>query len=168
MFFKQRFFPYKYFIILTVVILFALFTGNNTGTHGKTSLSTILHLVSTAHAGESAEKKIRYWTCGMHPSVRMDKPGKCPICAMDLVPVYEKSAGVMEEGAVATVELSERARKLAQVKTDVVGFRSLTKDVYTVGFIEYDERLKSMVSAWIPGRIDKLFVDFTGTQVVKG
>lgn len=168
MFFKQRFFPYKYFIISTVAILFALFADNNTGTHGKASLSTILHLVSTAHAGESSEKKIRYWTCGMHPSVKMDKPGKCPICAMDLVPVYEKGAGVMEEGAVATVELGERARKLAQVKTDVVSFRSLTKDIYTVGFIEYDERLKSMVSAWIPGRIDKLFVDFTGTQVVKG
>jgi hypothetical protein len=168
MFFKQRFFPYKYYVISSVSILFALFTVNNMGTHGKASLSTILHLVSTAHAGESAEKKIRYWTCGMHPSVRMDKPGKCPICAMDLVPVYEKGAGVKEEGAVATVELGERARKLAQVKTDVVSFRSLTKDIYTVGFIEYDERLKSMVSAWIPGRIDKLFIDFTGTQVVKG
>ncbi len=168
MFVKQRFFPFKYYVISTVAVLFALFTGNNTGMHGKSSLSTILRLVSTAHAGESTEKKIRYWTCGMHPSVRMDKPGKCPICAMDLVPVYENNAGAKEEGAVAAIELSERARKLAQVKTDVVSFRSLTKDLYTVGLIEYDERLKSMVSAWIPGRIDKLFVDFTGTQVIKG
>ena len=119
-------------------------------------------------AKEAKEKKILYWTCGMHPSVRMDKPGKCPICAMDIVPVYEKGAGIEDEGAVATVELSERARKLAQVKTDVLGYRSLTKDIYTVGLIEYDERLRALVSAWIPGRIDKLFVDFTGTQVVKG
>ena len=73
-----------------------------------------------------------------------------------------------EAGALATIELSARARKLAQVKTDIIGFKSLTKDIYTVGLIEYDERLKAMVSAWIPGRIDKLFVDFTGTQVVKG
>ncbi|GAN31787.1 Cu(I)/Ag(I) efflux system membrane protein [Candidatus Brocadia sinica JPN1] len=104
----------------------------------------------------------------MHPSVKMDKPGKCPICAMELVPVYEKGLDVEEEGALATIELSERARKLAQVRTDAVGFRSLTKDIYTVGIIEYDERLKAFVSAWIPGRIDKLFVDFTGTEVVKG
>ena len=41
----------------------------------------------------------------MHPSVKMDKPGKCPICAMDLVPVYEKGAGVEESGALATIEL---------------------------------------------------------------
>jgi len=122
----------------------------------------------SASAEEIKEKKILYWTCGMHPSVKMDKPGKCPICAMDLVPVYEKGAGAEEAGALATIELSERARKLAQVKTDIIGFKSLTKDIYTVGLIEYDERLKTIVSAWIPGRIDKLFVDFTGTQVVKG
>ncbi len=124
--------------------------------------------VPSASAEEIKEKKILYWTCGMHPSVKMDKPGKCPICAMDLVPVYEKGAGAEEAGALATIELSERARKLAQVKTDIIGFKSLTKDIYTVGLIEYDERLKTIVSAWIPGRIDKLFVDFTGTQVVKG
>src|SRR3990172_5021680 len=124
--------------------------------------------VPFASAEDVKEKKILYWTCGMHPSVRMDKPGKCPICAMDLVPVYEKGAGMEEAGSLATIELSERARKLAQVKTDIIGFKSLTKDIYTVGLIEYDERLKAMVSAWIPGRLDKLFVDFTGTQVVKG
>ncbi|HHT9108943.1 MAG TPA: efflux RND transporter periplasmic adaptor subunit, partial [Candidatus Wunengus sp. YC63] len=124
--------------------------------------------VPSASAEEIKEKKILYWTCGMHPSVKMDKPGKCPICAMDLVPVYEKGAGAKEAGALATIELSERARKLAQVKTDIIGFKSLTKDIYTVGLIEYDERLKAVVSAWIPGRIDKLFIDFTGTQVIKG
>ena len=128
----------------------------------------VLNLISSASAEEIKEKKILYWTCGMHPSVRMDKPGKCPICAMDLVPVYEKGARVEEAGALAIIELSERARKLAQVKTDIVGFKSLTKDIYTVGLIEYDERLKAIVSAWIPGRIDKIFVDFTGTQIVKG
>jgi rubrerythrin len=26
------------------------------------------------------------WTCPMHPQVQSDKPGKCPICGMDLVP----------------------------------------------------------------------------------
>jgi len=129
---------------------------------------SVLNLTPSLHAEEAKEKKIRYWTCGMHPSVKMDKPGKCPICAMDLVPVYEKGAGVEAADALSTIELSERARRLAQVKTDTVSFRSLTKDIYTVGVIEYDERLKSIVSAWIPGRIDKLFVDFTGTQVVKG
>ncbi|KAB2835725.1 MAG: HlyD family efflux transporter periplasmic adaptor subunit [Candidatus Brocadia sp.] len=131
-------------------------------------LHDVLNLVSSASAAGAKEKKILYWTCGMHPSVKMDKPGKCPICAMDLVPVYEKGVGAEEEGALATIELSERARKLAGVKTDVIGYRSLTKDIYTVGLIDYDERLMALVSAWIHGRIDRLFVDFTGTEVMKG
>src|SRR3990170_7227738 len=149
-------------------ILFGVYAHNGVVARRALPLQGVLNLISSASAEELKEKKILYWTCGMHPSVKMDKPGKCPICAMDLVPVYEKGAGMEEAGSLATIELSERARKLAQVKTDVIGFRSLTKDIYTVGLIEYDERLKAIVSAWIPGRIDKLFVDFTGTQVVKG
>ncbi len=160
--FKQKFLLNKYLIKLVFIILpilLCLYVAN---------MTNFMTFISSVSAEEIKEKKILYWTCGMHPSVKMDKPGKCPICAMDLVPVYEKGVGVEEEGALATIELSERARKLAQVKTDIIGFKSLTKDIYTVGLIEYDERLKTVVSAWIPGRIDKLFVDFTGTQVVKG
>ncbi len=154
-------------ILIIFGVFFGIYVHNKVETHCNASLQDVLALVSSASAEEIKEKKVLYWTCGMHPSVRMDKPGKCPICAMDLVPVYE-GAGTEKEGALATIELSERARKLAQVKTDIVSFRSLTKDIYTVGLIEYDERLKAFVSAWIPGRIDKLFVDFTGTRVVKG
>ncbi len=149
------------------VILFMLCMLFNIHAFTISSFNVSVFVLS-ACAEEIKEKKILYWTCGMHPSVKMDKPGKCPICAMDLIPVYEKGAGIEEAGSLATIELGERALKLAQVKTDTVDFRSLIKDIYTVGFIEYDERLKTLVSAWIPGRIDKLFVDFTGTQVVKG
>ena len=171
MFAEKKFLLRKYFTTIVPVVLNVLFgiqTPYYSVMESNGSFMERIHFISPASAEEAKEKKILYWTCGMHPSVKMDKPGKCPICAMDLVPVYEKGAGVEEEGALATIELSERARKLAQVKTDIIGFRSLTKDIYTVGLIEYDERLKSLVSAWIPGRIDKLFVDFTGTQVVKG
>ncbi|MBV6519504.1 MAG: hypothetical protein DCC43_02975 [Candidatus Brocadia sp.] len=169
MYTQQKFLYHTHFIRIAIVALSLLFGMPD----GINILSCALqqegsHLLFSAYADEGKEKKILYWTCGMHPSVKMDKPGKCPICAMDLVPVYEKGAGAVEEGALATVELSERARKLAQVKTDTIGFRSLTKDIYTVGIIEYDERLRASVAAWIPGRIDKLFVDFTGTQVIQG
>ncbi len=40
----------------------------------------------------TAERKIKFWRCPMHPEVVRDKPGKCPICGMDLVPVYEEAA----------------------------------------------------------------------------
>lgn len=57
----------------------------------------------TREAAEGKEKsKIAYWTCAMHPSVHADKPGKCPICGMELIPVYEEAKakeGVAKEEA---------------------------------------------------------------------
>lgn len=44
--------------------------------------------------------EIEYWTCSMHPSVRMKEPGKCPICGMDLIPVMKKSDTGKEQDAV--------------------------------------------------------------------
>lgn len=57
----------------------------------------------TKESAEGKEKsKIAYWTCAMHPSVHADKPGKCPICGMELIPVYEEAKakeGVAKEEA---------------------------------------------------------------------
>jgi RND family efflux transporter MFP subunit len=45
-----------------------------------------------AAATTAADKDIDYYTCTMHPSVHSKTPGKCPICGMDLVPVYKRPA----------------------------------------------------------------------------
>jgi RND family efflux transporter MFP subunit len=116
----------------------------------------------------SGKKKILYWTCAMHPSVRMEEKGKCPVCGMGLVPVRAGSVAKKEEGEISRAELSEKAQELTMVKTDTVKYLPLIKDIYTVGHIGYDERRLKYVSAWIAGRIDKLFVDFTGLDVQKG
>jgi RND family efflux transporter MFP subunit len=131
----------------------------------------------------STEKEILYYTCGMHPSVRVSPQDyekgntNCPICNMALVPVYREGREemTMEEGQheehdviEALVTLSPRARALASVKTEEVQYLSLFKEISTVGEMDYDERRVAYVAAWIPGRIDKLFVDFTGLKVEKG
>lgn len=33
-------------------------------------------------------RKIFYYACPMHPGIKYDKPGNCPICGMELQPVY--------------------------------------------------------------------------------
>jgi len=120
---------------------------------------------------QETEGEIDYWTCGMHPSVRSDEPGKCPICNMDLVPVYKEKHehGAEErEEETPTLKVSLRARQLAGVEVAEVAYRHLHKQIRTVGQIAYDERRISRVAAWIPGRIDELFIDFTGQKIRKG
>ena len=35
----------------------------------------------------SAHQQAEIWTCSMHPQIQQDKPGQCPICGMDLIPL---------------------------------------------------------------------------------
>ncbi len=112
-----------------------------------------------------SQRTIKHWTCSMHPHIKLSAPGKCPICGMDLIPVYEDAAD--DDGQV-TLKLGERARKLAGVATVAVDYRPLVKDIHTVGKIDYDEGRVAYVSAWIGGRIDRLYADFTGIHVNKG
>lgn len=65
------------------------------------------------------------------------------------------------------VRLSPEVANRAEVRTEAVEKRRLTKEVQTVGRITYDERLLKYATAWIDGRIDKLHVDFTGVKVRK-
>lgn len=75
-------------------------------------LTAIAALFIFAGANKSAAAEstndIDYYTCTMHPSVRSKVPGKCPICSMDLVPVYKKSAGA----DMASTNTTTSARKL--------------------------------------------------------
>lgn len=48
--------------------------------------------MALAEEGSGAQKKIKYWTCGMHPQIKQDKPGNCPICNMNLIPLYEEDS----------------------------------------------------------------------------
>ncbi|MFH1995565.1 MAG: efflux RND transporter periplasmic adaptor subunit [Candidatus Omnitrophota bacterium] len=116
----------------------------------------------------SQEKKIKYWTCSMHPQINLPKPGKCPICAMDLIPVYESASGSGGDESAVSLTLNETGRKLAEVETTEVVYDEVSHEVRLVGKVAYDETKLAYISAWVPGRIDRLYVDFTGVKVRKG
>ncbi len=107
------------------------------------------------------------WTCSMHPQIRLDHPGSCPICGMDLVPVSSDGgdAGPVGDDQVA---LGPHARAMAQVETALVSSRLLTKELRTVGKVEVDETAVAYLTARIDGRVDRVFADFPGTVVAKG
>jgi len=117
--------------------------------------------------GSSQEKKIKHWTCSMHPHIKLPKKGQCPICAMDLIPLYEEGADSGDSES-ASITLNEVGRQLAEVETSEVKFKEASNEVRLVGKVNYDETSLSYISAWVPGRIDRLFVDFTGTRVREG
>ena len=116
------------------------------------------------HAGHqvSATEASQIWTCSMHPQIRRDGPGKCPICGMDLVPV-KKSVG-----GVRTVSISADVKKLMNVQTVPVQRRYVTAEVRMVGKIDYDETKLAHITAWVSGRLDRLYVDYTGVEVKQG
>ena len=101
----------------------------------------------------------------MHPQIKQSGPGKCPICGMDLIPIYDDAG---DEGGEVSLKLGKRSQVLAAVATSKVAHRPLSKEIYTVGKMDYDEGSLAYVSAWIGGRIDELFADFTGIRVKKG
>lgn len=117
--------------------------------------------VSHEHS-EIAEEQV--WTCSMHPQIRQNEPGDCPICGMDLIPV-ETTAGGEDIGSY---QMSENAMKLANIQTMTVGRGDASKEIRLNGKVQVDERSSYSQSTHIPGRIEKLSVNFTGEKVSRG
>ena len=130
--------------------------------HGSGNKTTD-EMVKEEH--DHAKKTI--WTCSMHPQIRMDKPGKCPICGMDLIPLEETSDS---ETAISPdeIQMSEAAIKIADIQTMIVKKAYPDKEIYLLGKIKPDERNISELTARFGGRIEKLYVNFTGQNVSKG
>lgn len=105
------------------------------------------------------------WTCSMHPQIQMKEPGQCPLCGMDLIPL-ESNDSAIDPNAL---QMTEDAMKLANIQTMVVGGSKKTNKKLTLnGKVQIDERKLYTQSSHIPGRIEKLNINFTGEKVNRG
>jgi Cu(I)/Ag(I) efflux system membrane fusion protein len=148
-------------IILYVLILAAgiflgrlIFGGHSPGNHPAEQVSG---------------NETQTWTCSMHPQIRQDHPGKCPICAMDLIPL--KTTGTVAENIDPdAIQMSEEAVALANIRTTVVGALRTTpvKEIRMYGIIKPDERLLRSLVSHVSGRIETLSVNFAGETVREG
>jgi len=154
---------YKLVLAMLVIGLFFgwLFfhsTGDKTTANDNTE-TTAEH----DHSGE----KTTIWTCSMHPQIRSDKPGKCPICGMDLIPLNTLTPAEEQIDPNALV-MTESAAKLAEIQTTIVKRGSPEKSLYLQGKVQPDERNINELTARFGGRIEKLFINFTGQHVRQG
>lgn len=145
----------------------------------------------------SEKGDIEYWTCTMHPSVRLKDPGTCPICKMDLVPVKKKQNSAAEKPTDDTADMagmhemhgmgvgkprsdgsgtesrstftvSLQRQQIIGVKTEPVKVRPMTKVIRTVGMVVLDETKIEQIHTKISGWIERVFADYTWQHVRKG
>lgn len=106
--------------------------------------------------------------CPMHPNIVRAEMGDCPVCGMPLSKRKKGTQVALPPGILGRVQLSPYRVRLAGVATTPVTHELLWKEIRTVGIVEYDERRLSYITSRVPGRVDKLFVSFTGQPVAKG
>jgi len=126
---------------------------------GGAGTATSASAASTASGGE---RKILYYRAPMDPTYISPKPGKSPM-GMDLIPVYEG-----EEAFGATVRINPVVEQNIGVRMAKVKRKNLTREIRTIGRIDYDESRVSHIHTKFTGWIDKTYVNTTGQFVRKG
>ena len=117
-------------------------------------------------ADQSAQKdrKVLYWRAPMDPSYTSDKPGKSPM-GMDLVPVYEDDE---PQASGDVIRIDPEVVLNIGVKTAPVEVKKLRSEIRTVAHVDYNEETLSRVNMKFSGWVEKLYVDETGQQILKG
>lgn len=136
-------------IFLSITILFAL-----AGCKSK----------NENHAGHDSGS---YYTCPMHPTVKSNSPGSCPVCNMSLIKVEKQNNDhAQQEGNFITIE--KQQQQLAGIKTDTVKFQTIISASTILGTVAIDEEQVTTISSRVKGRIDKLYIKTSGEYIRKG
>jgi len=145
------------FVLLVLALAGAAAGGYYFATHQRGAHAT---------ASKSTGRRVLFYQSPMHPWIKSDKPGKCTICGMDLVPVYEGEKGF--ETKAGTVALGSNSIQVIHVQTSVATNQPLTRSFRFAGTIDDDDTRHRILSAYVKGRIDDLVVNYVGAEVTEG
>ncbi|MEN8250645.1 MAG: efflux RND transporter periplasmic adaptor subunit [Bacteroidota bacterium] len=150
---------WKTAVIIILSLLVGMIIGNKLLSESGSHSEEHVHEIS-----ESSEAST--YTCSMHPQIKQEGPGLCPICAMDLVPLNTMDHGGEDIGP-DEIQMTQSAIELANVQTVMVERGVPIKSIHLLGKVKPDERNISEITARYGGRIDKLYVNYTGQHVYK-
>ncbi|MEO5996392.1 MAG: efflux RND transporter periplasmic adaptor subunit [Chitinophagaceae bacterium] len=127
---------------------------------------TVLVLSAHQHQnGDSAEAEV--YACSMHPQIIRDKPGKCPICGMELV--KKSTDNIKIEGIdLSTLIRPTNGYVISSIPVTTLENSSENIEVDALGTVAYDTREVGTISARVAGRIEKLYVRFRYQKIVVG
>lgn len=106
------------------------------------------------------------YTCSMHPQVRQDEPGSCPICGMELIPASDEDDHQDDDPFLFTMR--EAHSTWANVRTQRVESAHAGATLRLTGRVAVNEREERTLSAHFPGRIEQLYADYTGRFINQG
>jgi Cu(I)/Ag(I) efflux system membrane fusion protein len=120
-----------------------------------------------AHHHEAAGDE---YTCPMHPQIIRAKPGKCPICGMDLV--KKPKASGPQAPVSGSLQNLLRSPDATVVSTQATVYPSAGAPpdltLTLTGRVEYDTRRTEVIAARFGGRVEKLLVRYNYQPVTKG
>ena len=128
-----------------------------------TFVSVFLVLASCKGKPELAADPDVYYTCSMDPQVVMYKPGKCPICHMELTKVLKSTGAKQDE-----IQLSQQQILLGNIQTDTIRKGSIGDQLVLTATLNFDQLKSSSVSSRVMGRVEKLYFKNLGDYIKKG
>ena len=155
---KQKMINYTIYLVLILAGLllgWMIFGGNSQDDHS--------HDHEHEHSEQGADVD---FTCSMHPQVRQDEPGDCPICGMELIPVSDDDDFQDDDPFLFTMR--EGHSTWANVQTQSVKAIHAGTTIRLTGKISVNEREEQIIAAHFPGRIEQLQADYTGLFIGKG
>ena len=114
------------------------------------------------HEGHDKDGPKVYYTCSMDPQVMETKPGKCPICKMELTPI------TLDQIQSNGIKLSDEQIRLANIKTKIISFGYIDEQVFAIGTVKENENNIHFINSRIDGRIDRLNFKTKGASINKG
>lgn len=124
-------------------------------------LLALVFLAFAAGLFAAAESGGGLYRCPMHPMVTSPTPAKCTICGMDLV----RGLAANAEAPPGVIALSPSVVTTIGVQTTPVTRQALTRSLRVVGRIEDDDTSHRILSARVPGRVEKLHLNYVGAAV---